>query len=89
MISENCKILSQQALFSFFSPQKTSLAASPTTNSPKVNLVYEIIFHNLPWQCLNFFPEPHGHNSFRPVACQPLGICSGGVFAPSGIEEFD
>src|SRR5262249_30194052 len=28
---------------------------------------------NLPWQCLNFLPEPHGHSSLRPTLPQLEG----------------
>src|SRR6185312_14214903 len=28
---------------------------------------------NLPWQCLNFLPEPHGHGSLRPTLPQLCG----------------
>ena len=28
---------------------------------------------NRPWQCLNFFPEPHGQTSLRPTLPQVAG----------------
>src|SRR5580658_4666204 len=29
----------------------------------------------LPWQCLNFLPEPHGQASLRPTLPQVVGSC--------------
>lgn len=39
-------------------------------SGPKVSSLPDPLWQpyaNTPWQCLNFFPDPHGHASLRPI----------------------
>src|SRR4029077_7441695 len=41
-----------------------------------------------PWQRLYFCPEPQGHGSLRPMACEPLlGACQGQLEEPPLTDE--
>ena len=50
--------------YGFTGPLKRLATAEPHTS--------------VPWQCLNFLPEPQGHMALREVRSQPVGKADGG-----------